>query len=623
MTNSRKPVHVEEIEDVVIRFAGDSGDGMQLTGTQFTNTAAIIGNDISTLPDFPAEIRAPAGTLAGVSGFQVHLASEDIYTPGDTPQVLIAMNPAALKVSLSELAPGGTIIVNTDEFTPANLKKAEYDSNPLEDGSLRDFHVHKVPLSTLNRNAVEGIEGLSTKETDRSRNFFALGLTFWIYDRPLDNTLDWINSHFKRPAIIEANRRALIAGYHFGDTTEAFQTRYKIKPAELPPGNYRKVTGNEATALGLVTAAQLAGKSLIYCSYPITPASDILHTLAPLKHFGVRTFQAEDEIAAMGAAIGAAFGGAFAATGTSGPGLALKSEAINLAIVLELPMVIVDVQRGGPSTGLPTKPEQGDLLQAMFGRNGESPVPVLAPQSPADCFDTTIEAFRLAVRAMTPVFVLSDGYLANSAEPWIIPDPADLAPIAVHHPTLADYGDGNRFLAYGRDPETMARPWALPGTPGLEHRIGGLGKKPGTGAVSYAPEDFEQMIRERAAKVAKLAEFIPPLTVFGDESGDLLVVGWGSSYGAIHQAVERARQQGKNVSAVHLRHLNPFPRNLGDILSRFERILVPEMNLGQLAMLLKATYVTPVISMPKVRGRPFRISEISARIDEILAGGSK
>lgn len=623
MTTSQKPVHVEEIEDVVIRFAGDSGDGMQLTGTQFTNTAAIIGNDISTLPDFPAEIRAPAGTLAGVSGFQVHLASEDIFTPGDTPQVLIAMNPAALKVSLSELAPGGTIIVNTDEFTPANLKKAEYDSNPLEDGSLRNFHVHKVPLSTLNRHAVEDIEGLSTKEMDRSRNFFALGLTFWIYDRPLDNTLEWINSHFKRAPIKEANRRALIAGYHFGDTTESFQTRYKIKPAELPPGNYRKVTGNEATALGLVTAAQLAGKSLIYCSYPITPASDILHTLAPLKHFGVRTFQAEDEIAAMGAAIGAAFGGAFAATGTSGPGLALKSEAINLAIVLELPMVIVDVQRGGPSTGLPTKPEQGDLLQALFGRNGESPVPVLAPQSPADCFDTTIEAFRLAVRAMTPVFVLSDGYLANSAEPWIIPDPAEMAPIEVHHPTLADYQNGSRFLAYGRDPETMARPWALPGTPGLEHRIGGLGKKPGTGAVSYAPEDFEQMIRERAAKVAKLAEFIPPLTVFGDNSGELLVVGWGSSYGAIHQAVERAQQQGKHVSAVHLRHLNPFPRNLGDILSRFERILVPEMNLGQLAMLLKATYLAPVISMPKVRGRPFRISEISAKIDELLAGGNK
>lgn len=619
MAQNLKPVHVEEVEDVVIRFAGDSGDGMQLTGTQFTNTAAIIGNDISTLPDFPAEIRAPAGTLAGVSGFQVHLASEDIFTPGDEPQVLIAMNPAALKASLGDLAPGGTIIVNTDEFTPGNLKKAEYASNPLDDGSLRNFLLHKVPLSTLNRHAVEGIEGLSTKEVDRSRNFFALGLAFWIYDRPLENTLGWIGQNFKRPEIAEANRRALLAGYHFGDTTESFQTRYKIKPAELPPGNYRKVTGNEATALGLVTAAQLAGKPLIYCTYPITPASDILHNLAPLKHFDVRTFQAEDEIAAMGAAIGAAFGGAFAATGTSGPGVALKSEAINLAVVLELPMVIVDVQRGGPSTGLPTKPEQGDLLQVLFGRNGESPIPVLAAQSPADCFYVAIEAFRLAVRAMTPVFVMSDGYLANSAEPWLLPYPEDFKPIAVEHPTGAQFGNGSEFLAYGRDPETLARPWALPGTPGLEHRIGGLAKQPGTGNVSYSPDDNEQMVRDRAAKVARLVDVIPPLEVFGSEAGgDLLIVGWGSSYGSIHQAVDRARQQGKDVSAIHLRHLNPFPGNLGDILSRFERVLVPEMNMGQLALLLKATYLKPVISMPKVRGRPFRINEISSMIDDLL-----
>jgi 2-oxoglutarate/2-oxoacid ferredoxin oxidoreductase subunit alpha len=619
MAQRIKPVHVEEVEDVVIRFAGDSGDGMQLTGTQFTNTAAIIGNDISTLPEYPAEIRAPVGTLAGVSGFQVHIASTDIFTSGDDPHVLIAMNPAALKASLGDLMPGGTVIVDVDEFTTGNLKKAGYASNPLEDGSLTGYHVHKVRLTTLNRHSVEGIEGLSTKELNRSRNFFALGLTFWIYDRPLDGTLSWIDDKFKKsPATQEANRRALMAGYHFGDTTESFSTRYKVKPAALPAGDYRKVTGNEAVALGMVTAATLAGKPLIYCTYPITPASDILHFLAPLKNFDVRTFQAEDEIAAMGATIGAAFGGAFAATGTSGPGLALKSEAINLAIVLELPMVIVDVQRGGPSTGMPTKPEQADLLQAMFGRNGESPIPVLAPQSPADCFDITIDAFRLAVRAMTPVFVLSDGYLANSAEPWAMPNPERLPPIAVHHPTLSEFQDGNPFLPYGRSPETMGRPWALPGEFGLEHRIGGLSKQPGTGNVSYAPEDNDRMIRDRAEKVAKLAEFIPLLEVFGNPTGDLLVIGWGSSYGAIHQAVERARRDGKSVSAVHLRHLNPFPRNLGEIMDRFDQILVPEMNLGQLAMLLKARYLKPVISMSKVRGRPFKISEISEMIDELL-----
>jgi 2-oxoglutarate ferredoxin oxidoreductase subunit alpha len=533
--------------------------------------------------------------------------------------VLIAMNPAALKASLADLMPGGTIIVDVDEFTAPNLRKADYASNPLEDGSLTGYHVHKVRLTTLNRHAVEGIPGLSTKEVDRSRNFFALGLTFWIYDRPVDGTLEWIDDKFKKnPAVQEANRRALQAGYHFGDTTESFSTRYKVKPAALPAGDYRKVTGNEAVALGMVTAATLAGKPLVYCTYPITPASDILHFLAPLKNFDVRTFQAEDEIAAMGATIGAAFGGAFAATGTSGPGLALKSEAINLAIVLELPMVVVDVQRGGPSTGMPTKPEQGDLLQAMFGRNGESPIPVVAPQSPADGFDITIEAFRLAARAMTPVMVLSDGYLANSAEPWALPNPDRLPPIVVHHPTLSEYQNGNPFLPYGRDPETMARPWALPGEYGLEHRIGGLSKQPGTGNVSYSPDDNDRMIRDRAEKVARLAEYIPLLEVFGKPTGDLLVLGWGSSYGAIHQAVDKAQRDGKSVSAVHLRHLNPFPRNLGEIMDRFDRILVPEMNLGQLAMLLKARYMKPVISMTKVRGRPFKISEISAKIDELL-----
>ena len=619
MAERIKPVHVEEVEDVVIRFAGDSGDGMQLTGTQFTNTAAIIGNDISTLPEFPAEIRAPVGTLAGVSGFQVHIASKDIFTSGDDPHVLVAMNPAALKASLGDLMPGGTIIVNVDEFTNANLRKADYLSNPLEDGSLTGYHVHKVPLTTLNRYAVEGIPDLSTKEVDRSRNFFALGLTFWVYDRPLESTLEWIDDKFKKtPAVQEANRRSLIAGYNFGDTTESFQTRYKVRPAALPAGDYRKVTGNEAVALGMVTAAHLAGKPLVYCTYPITPASDILHFLAPLKHFDVRTFQAEDEIAAMGATIGAAFGGAFAATGTSGPGLALKSEAINLAIVLELPMVIVDVQRGGPSTGMPTKPEQGDLLQALFGRNGESPIPVIAPQSPADGFHAAIEAFQLAVRAMTPVMLLSDGYLANSAEPWALPDPDSLPLITIKHPTLNDVAEGASFLPYGRDPETMGRPWALPGEFGLEHRIGGLAKQPGTGNVSYSPDDNHRMIHDRADKVAKLAEYIPLLETFGNPSGDLLVIGWGSSYGAIHQAVERGRAKGQSVSAVHLRHLNPFPRNLGEIMESFDKILVPEMNLGQLAMLLQARYLRPVIAMSKVRGRPFKISEISAKIDELL-----
>lgn len=619
MPQQTRPVNVEEVEGVVIRFAGDSGDGMQLTGTQFTNTAAIIGNDISTLPEYPAEIRAPVGTLAGVSGFQVHIASQQIFTSGDDPHVLIAMNPAALKASLGDLMPGGTIIVDADEFTAGNLRKADYASNPLEDGSLTGYHVHKVRLTTLNRHAVEGIPGLSIKEVDRSRNFFALGLTFWIYDRPLDSTLEWIEDKFKKnPAVQEANRRALQAGYHFGDTSELFSTRYKVKPAALPAGDYRKVTGNEAVALGMVTAATLAGKPLVYCTYPITPASDILHFLAPLRNFDVRTYQAEDEIAAMGATIGAAFGGAFAATGTSGPGLALKSEAINLAIVLELPMVIVDVQRGGPSTGLPTKPEQADLLQALFGRNGESPIPVLAAQSPADCFDATIEAFRLAVRAMTPVMVLSDGYLANSAEPWALVNPDSLPPIVVQHPALADFQDGSQFLPYGRDPLTMARPWALPGELGLEHRIGGLAKQPGTGNVSYSPDDNDRMIRDRAAKVAKLAEYIPLLEVFGKPTGNLLVIGWGSSYGAIRQAVERAQGNGKSVSAVHLRHLNPFPRNLGEIMDQFEQILVPEMNLGQLAMLLKARYLRPMTSMTKVRGRPFKISEISAKIDELL-----
>ncbi|MCG3208688.1 MAG: 2-oxoglutarate oxidoreductase subunit KorA [Anaerolineae bacterium] len=609
----------EDVDSITIRFAGDSGDGMQLTGTQFSNTAAVFGNDISTLPDFPAEIRAPAGTLAGVSGFQVNFSSEDILTPGDAPQVLVAMNPAALKTNLGDLVNGGTIIINTDAFTDGNLKKAGYTSNPLEDNSLRSYTVHKLPITTLNRNALEHIDGLTAKDIDRCKNFFALGLTFWIYDRPLDTSLDFINKKFsKKPILAQANREALQAGYSVGHNTEAFQTRYHIKPARLRPGTYRKITGNEATAIGLVTAAQKANKPLFYGSYPITPASDILHNLAALKHFDVRTFQAEDEIAAMGSTIGAAFGGAFAVTGTSGPGVALKSEAINLALMLELPMVIVNVQRGGPSTGLPTKTEQSDLLQAMYGRNGESPVPIVAPATPSNCFEMAIEAFRLAVRASTPVFILSDGYLGNSAEPWLVPDPDTIPPIIVEHPTAPNNGS-EKYLPYKRNPETMGRPWAIPGTPGLEHRLGGLAKQPETGNVSYVPTENQRMINERAEKVRRLADIIPEQTIRGPEEGDLLVVSWGSTFGSVRSSVMRLQRQGYTVSHAHVRYLNPFPRNLGHILSRFKRILVPEMNMGQLIILLRGTYGThDFIPFNKVQGRPFTISEVEEKIKSLL-----
>ncbi len=614
-----KHVEFEDVESVIIRFAGDSGDGMQLTGTQFTDTAAIFGNDISTLPDFPAEIRAPAGTLAGVSGFQVNFSREDILTPGDAPGVMVAMNPAALKANLPDLVSGGTIILNTDAFTEGNLKKAGYESNPLKDGSLRGYEVHKLPISTLNRSALEGIEGLTAKDIDRCKNFFALGLTFWIYDRPLEPSLDYIAKKFaKNPAIMAANQTALRSGYSVGHNTEAFQTRYRIRRATLSPGIYRKITGNEALALGLVTAAQKGGKPLFYGSYPITPASDILHALSSLKHFDVRTFQAEDEIAAMGAVIGAAFGGAFSVTGTSGPGVALKSEAINLAMMLELPLVIVNVQRGGPSTGLPTKTEQSDLLQAMYGRNGESPIPVLAPATPTDCFTIAVEAFRLAVRATTPVFILSDGYLGNSAQPWLIPDPDEIEPIKVEHPGAPSNGS-NGFKPYHRDPETLGRPWAIPGTPGLEHRLGGLAKQPESGNVSYNPAENEQMVQQRALKVARLAEVIPEQEVVGPQEGDLIVVSWGSTFGAVRSAVRQIQNQGYPVSHAHIRYLNPFPHNLADILSRFERILVPEMNLGQLIILLRGRYGTHnFIPFSKVQGRPFAIREIVVKIESLL-----
>ncbi len=619
MTEDQRPVVIQELESVVIRFAGDSGDGMQLTGTQFTNTAAIIGNDISTLPDYPAEIRAPAGTLAGVSGFQVHLSESDISTPGDAPDVLIAMNPAALKASLPDMQPGASIIINTDAFNKANLAKAGYENNPLHDGTLSNFRIYEVPVTTLNRNAVADVTGLSPKEINRSQNFFALGLVYWVYDRPLQSTIEWVNKRFKnKPEAIEANVRALRAGYYFGDTTEAFQVRYRIKPARLRAGHYRKISGNEAMALGLVTAAQKAGKPLFFGAYPITPASDILHALAPLRHFEVLTFQAEDEIAAMGATLGAAFGGVFAATGTSGPGVALKSEAMNLALMLELPMVIVNVQRGGPSTGLPIKVEQSDLLQVMFGRNGESPLPVLAPATPGECFDMAVEAFRLAMRAMAPVIILSDGFLANSSEPWPIPDPDAIPPIPVEHPTQSNGGD--RFQPYRRDPVTLGRPWAIPGTPGLEHRVGGLEKSPDFGNVSYAAQDHQRMVNDRAAKVARLADIIPDQTVFGPEEGELLVVGWGGTYGAIHAAVAHAQNQGYAVAHAHIRYLNPFPRNLGYILQRYKRILVPELNMGQLSLLLRGRFVRDVISLNKVEGRPFKISEINKTITELMAG---
>ncbi len=615
-----KHVEFEDVESVVIRFAGDSGDGMQLTGTQFTNTVAVFGNDISTLPDFPAEIRAPAGTLAGVSGFQVNFASEDVLTPGDAPSVLVAMNPAALKANLPDLIPGGAVIINTDAFTDSNLKKAGYDSDPLKDDTLRGYQVHKLPITTLNRSALEEIEGLTAKDIDRCKNFFALGLTFWIYDRPLEPSLDYIAQKFKKKTqIVEANQTALRAGYSVGHNTEAFQTRYRIRRAELEPGIYRKVTGNEALSMGLITAAQKANKPLFYGSYPITPASDILHSLAAHKHFDVRTFQAEDEIAAMGAVIGAAFGGAFAVTGTSGPGVALKSEAINLGIMLELPMVIVNVQRGGPSTGLPTKTEQSDLLQAMYGRNGESPIPIVAPATPSDCFTMAIEAFRLAVRATTPVFILSDGYLGNSSQPWLIPNPEDIEPILVEHPCEPCDDNGNGFMPYARDPETLARCWAIPGMAGLEHRLGGLAKQPETGNVSYNPAENEQMVEERALKVARLADAVPEQKVVGPQEGDLLVVSWGSTFGAVRSAVRRLQKQGYPVSHTHIRYLNPFPRNLGDILSRFERILVPEMNMGQLIIVLRGRYGTHnFIPFPKVQGRPFAIKEIELKIESLL-----
>jgi 2-oxoglutarate/2-oxoacid ferredoxin oxidoreductase subunit alpha len=605
---------LEELDTVTIRFAGDSGDGMQLTGTQFTNTSAIVGNDISTLPDFPAEIRAPAGSLPGVSGFQLNFSSHDIRTPGDQPNVLVAMNPAALKVNLPDLEEGGTIIINTDEFTKENLEHAAYKSNPLEDGSLTGYRVHTLPISTLNVNALKGNVELSRKEIARCKNFFALGVLYWLYDRPLDPTLNWINAKFrKNPELAKANEVALKTGYNFAETTEVFTTHYTVKKAVIAPGRYRKITGNEATAIGFVTAAELAGRSLFYGSYPITPASDILHELARHKNFGVKTFQAEDEIAAVCAAIGASFAGHVGLTGTSGPGVALKQEAIGLAVMTELPLVIVNVQRGGPSTGLPTKTEQADLFQAVWGRNGECPAIVIAPATPADCFNMAIEAVRLAFKYMVPVFYLSDGYLANGAEPWAVPAIEKLPRIEVKFAT-----DPKHFMPYARDEKTLARPWALPGTPGLEHRIGGIEKQNITGNVNYDPENHHLMVKLRQEKVDRAVADVPKAEIFGDPSGKVLVLGWGSTYGSITSAVEKMRNEGKSVSSVHLRHLNPFPGNLGDVLSSFETVIIPEMNLGQLCTMIRAKYLIDAVPFSKVKGRPFQIREIVTKVEEYL-----
>ncbi len=586
---------------------------MQLTGTQFTRTAAVFGNDISTLPDFPAEIRAPAGSLPGVSGFQISFSSTDIHTPGDEPDVLVAMNPAALKTNIGDLPAGGALIVNSDAFTQANLNKAAYTTNPLTDGSLKPYVTFEIPISTLNERSLDGLD-MTSKQKDLTKNFFALGIMFWLYERSMEPTIDWIDAKFgARPVIAEANKRALKAGYAFGETTEIFHTHYRVKPARLAPGTYRNITGNEATALGFLAASHLADRQLFYGSYPITPASDILHQLSGYKAFGVKTFQAEDEIAAIGAAIGASYGGALGLTASSGPGIALKSEAMGLAVMTELPLVIIDVQRAGPSTGMPTKNEQSDLLQVMFGRNGDSPMPVVAPATPGECFDLAVEAARLALKYMTPVVYLSDAFLATGSEPWKIPSISDMAPIGVTNAT-----DPETYRPYLRDPETLARPWAVPGTPGLEHRIGGLEKADITGNVSYDPDNHHRMQLLRQAKVAGIARDIAPLEVYGPAGGDLLILGWGSTYGAIRSAVERLQADGKSVAHAHLRHLNPFPANTEDVLRRYRRVLIPEVNLGQLLMLIRAAFLIDAIGYDRVRGKPFRIAEIVEEADRIL-----
>jgi 2-oxoglutarate ferredoxin oxidoreductase subunit alpha len=606
---------IEERERVVIRFAGDSGDGMQLAGSRFTGATAMIGNDLATLPDFPAEIRAPAGTLAGVSAFQIHFASRDILTPGDTPNVLVAMNPAALKANLGELERGATIIVNEDAFSKRNLEKAGYEANPLEDESLTAYRVHRVPMTSLTTAAVEDIEEASTRDAGRAKNLFALGLLSWLYGRPTDVTQRWIEQKFSgQPAVMKANLAAFNAGWSFGETTELLDVQYRVKPAsDLVPGTYRNVNGTTALALGLIAASVRSRLPLVLASYPITPASELLHELSRHQKLGVRTIQAEDEIAAAGMALGAAFGGQLGVTATSGPGMDLKAETIGLAVALELPMIVVDVQRAGPSTGMPTKTEQSDLLSALYGRHGESPLPVVAPSTPAGCFDVAFEAVQIAVRYRTPVIILSDTFLASSSEPWLIPDVADLAPIDPAFATAPE--DGEAFLPYVRD-EQLARPWAIPGTPGLQHRIGGLEKSDGSGNISYDPDNHARMTELRAAKVAGVERDVPPLEVDGQDGARLLVLGWGSSEGPIRAGVRRARLNGHKVASAQLRHLNPLPGNLGDVLRSFDRVLVPELNTGQLAAVLRARYLVDVESFCKVAGQPLHAAEIETAIEE-------
>jgi 2-oxoglutarate/2-oxoacid ferredoxin oxidoreductase subunit alpha len=608
----------EKLEQAVIRFCGDSGDGMQITGSQFTNTVALYGNDLATLPDYPAEIRAPAGTLPGVSGFQVHFSSHDVYTPGDAVDALIAMNPAALKMNLPDLKPNGILIVNLDDFGETDLRKAQMTANPLEDHSLDGYRLFPVELTKLTRAALKDL-GLDAKSVDRCKNFFALGMCYWLYNRSMDTTLRWIDDKFKsKPALVNANRTAMQAGYSYCEATEAFQISYEIPPAKLAPGVYRNISGNTALAMGFVAASQKSGLPLFLGSYPITPASDILHELSTYKDFGVITFQAEDEIAAITSAIGAAYAGALGLTTTSGPGMALKTEALGLAVAVELPLVICDIQRGGPSTGLPTKTEQADLLQALFGRNSEAPIPVLAPSTPGDCFWIALEASRIAIKYMVPVIILSDGYLANGAEPWHIPSLAELPEIPVHFET-----NPVDFRPYRRDPQTLARPWAIPGTPGLEHRIGGIEKQDVTGNVNYEPLNHERMVRLRAEKVAGIVQDIPDVVPAGDPSGDLLIVGWGSTHGPITAALKAQRAKGRKIGHVHLRHLNPLPKNLGELLGRYDRVLVPEMNMGQLLMLLRAKYLVDAQGYDKIQGKPFKQSELERKIEEILAADGR
>ncbi|MHA1976361.1 MAG: 2-oxoacid:acceptor oxidoreductase subunit alpha [Candidatus Hodarchaeales archaeon] len=610
----------EKLERVVIRLAGDSGDGMQLAGLKFTSASVLLGNDVSTFPDFPAEIRAPQGTLAGVSGFQIHFSSTEIYTPGDQLDTLVAMNPAALKINIEDLKRNGILIVNTDSFTARTLSKAGYSSNPLEDGSLNNFRVFPVNITKLNKNAVGSIEGISSRQINLTRNFFALGLISWLYDRPLDSTINWIEKKFKnRPAIVEANTKTLKAGFYFGETNEFLSVQYTVPKAEMEPGLYRYISGSQALALGLACASQLANRELFFGAYPITPASDLLHELVKLRGYGIKTFQAEDEIAAIGSIIGASFGGGIGITGTSGPGLALMSEALGLAVITELPLVLINVQRAGPSTGMPTKTEQGDLLQVLFGRNGESPLPVFAPQSPGDCFELAIKTVRTAIKYMTPVVLLSDAYLANNIDPWKIPDISKLQPIVINNPTEGPMSSDGRFTPYERN-QNLARPYVVPGTKGLEHRIGGLEKEMGTGNVSYDPINHEKMVELRDRKISGIEKELPPQIVEGPMKGDLLVLSWGSTYGAAHAASENLRKEGYSVADTNLRFINPLPPNLMELLSSYKRILIPELNKGQLHFIIQARFSIKAESLTKVQGKPFHVEEIEREIKNLIGG---